>query len=59
VHLPPHRMSLLKLSLQEEVWLPLVYRHLRIERAGRMDLLVEKRVVVELKNVPDTLEIPS
>jgi hypothetical protein len=52
-------MSLLKLSLQEEVWLPLVYRHLRIERAGRMDLLVEKRVVVELKNVPDTLEIPS
>ena len=44
-------LDLLKLSFQREVWLPLVYRHLRIERAGRIDLLVENCVVIELKNV--------
>ena len=44
-------LDLLKLSFQREVWLPLVYRNIRIERAGRIDLLVEKCVVIELKNV--------
>ena len=46
-------LRLMNLSFEREGWLPLEYRGVRIERAYRIDLLVEKHLVVELKNIDD------
>ena len=40
-----------EIRVEEEVAVPLVYRGVRIERAFRMDLLVEGELIVEVKAV--------
>lgn len=46
-----HDLRLDGLRVERQVAVPLVYRELRVERAYRMDLLVEECVVVEIKVV--------
>ena len=40
-----------KLKVEREVLLPIVYRNQRIEKAFRLDLMVEDEVIVEVKCV--------
>jgi GxxExxY protein len=47
----------LGLTVQNQVWLPVVYEGIDIEGGYRIDLLVEDVVVVELKVVDHILEI--
>src|SRR5580765_4735184 len=39
------------LYIQQQLVLPLIYKDLQLDLAYRLDLLVEKRVVVEIKSV--------
>lgn len=40
-----------ELNVQSQVALPMVYENINIEVGYRMDLLIEKKVVVEIKSV--------
>ena len=41
------------LRVESEVELPVVYRDMRLEKAYRVDLLVERTVIVEIKSVAE------
>jgi GxxExxY protein len=46
-----HELTLRGLELERQRVFPIVYRGLHLERCFRVDLIVEKRVVVEIKSV--------
>jgi GxxExxY protein len=50
-HCLMEELKYLGLGVERQVAVPLVYRSLRLEAGYRIDLLVEKEVVVELKAV--------
>ena len=52
-----HELGLRGISCQAQVLLPLKYKDLEIPDAYRLDLLVEKSVIVELKTVQSILPI--
>ena len=52
-----HELGKTSLVVESEVPLPIVYDGLRIERAFKVDLRIEKRVIVELKAVETVLPI--
>jgi GxxExxY protein len=45
------------IRLERQVKLPIVYKGVRLEYGFRMDLVVENRVVVEVKAVAEILEV--
>ena len=52
-----HELHKLGLHVQTQVPLPVMYDGLKLENGFRMDLLVEHKVVVELKSVEVLLEV--
>lgn len=50
-------LAIAGLSFKRQVDLPVVYRHVVIESAYRMDIVVENKVVLELKAVDALLPI--
>lgn len=52
-----HELRKSGLSVQVQVALPVIYDRLRLENGFRMDLVVENKVVVELKSVEVLLEV--
>jgi GxxExxY protein len=49
-----HELESIGLKVVQELRLPIVYKKIRLDHGYRMDLLIEDKVVVELKTV-DTL----
>jgi len=39
------------LKIQQQVPVPLVYKHIELECAYRMDIVVENKIIIELKSV--------
>ena len=52
-----HELRKLGLEVRTQVALPVVYDGLKLENGFRIDLLVENKVVVELKSVETLLEV--
>ncbi len=52
-----HELRLIGLRVQNQVALPMVYKDIQLEVGYRLDLLVENKVVVELKTVDAVLDI--
>jgi GxxExxY protein len=52
-----HELRLRNLEVETEVRLPIVYRGVKIDAGYRLDLLVEKNVIVELKAVDRLLRV--
>jgi GxxExxY protein len=52
-----HELHLLGLSFEREVPLPVVYKGVRLDCGYRLDLVVEGRVIVELKTAERLLPI--
>jgi len=52
-----HELRKFGLEIQTQVALPVVYDGLKLENGFRIDLLVENKVVVELKSVETLLEV--
>jgi len=52
-----HELRKAGLTVKTQVALPVVYDGLRLENGFRMDLIVEDKVVVELKSVEVLLEV--
>jgi GxxExxY protein len=46
-----HELSLRNLGVDRQVGVPIVYRETKLECGYRIDLLIESRIVVELKSV--------
>ena len=46
-----------KLNVQRQVVLPVSYKQVKLESGYRVDLLVEKRVIVEIKSVDQIAQI--
>ena len=46
-----HEFAIRKIGFQKQKQVPLVYQEIKLDCGFRLDLLVEKRVVVELKSV--------
>jgi len=46
-----HEFAIRKIGFQKQKPVPLVYKEIKLDCGFRLDLLVEKRVVVELKSV--------
>ena len=46
-----HEFAIRKIGFQKQKPVPLVYQEIKLDCGFRLDLLVEKRVVVELKSV--------
>jgi GxxExxY protein len=46
-----HKMSLRNLKIDRQVGVPVIYRETKLDCGYRNDLLVESRIVVELKSV--------
>lgn len=44
-----HELRSKKLSVNTEVYLPITYKDLVIEKAYRIDLIIENKIIVELK----------
>jgi GxxExxY protein len=52
-----HELTKRGLTVQSQVWLPVIYDGVEIEGGYKIDLLVENCVVVELKVVEQVLEV--
>jgi GxxExxY protein len=52
-----HELTKRGLRVETELWLPVIYDGVKIEGGYRIDLLVEKEVLVELKVVEQILEV--
>lgn len=52
-----HELVRAGLSVERQVGLPVLYDGLRLENGFRMDIVVKKSVVVELKSVETLLEV--
>lgn len=52
-----HELSLCKLSLEKQKKLPVCYKGITVDCAYRIDLLIEGRVIVELKTVEKILPV--
>lgn len=54
-----HELRKLGLLVETQVALPVVYDGIRLEVGFRLDMLVERKVVVELKSVPELAPMHS
>jgi len=52
-----YELTLVGLSFEQQVHLPIAYKGLRLDCSYRMDLLVEGRVIVEIKAIEEILPI--
>jgi GxxExxY protein len=46
-----HELTLRKLNVQRQVPVPVVYKEVKLECGYRLDLVVEKKVILELKSI--------
>jgi len=52
-----HELTKRGLTVMSQVWVPVIYDGVEIEGAYKIDLLVEDRIIVELKVVEHVLEV--
>ena len=52
-----HEFTLRKISFQRQKSLPIVYKGISLPCSYRMDVVVEEKVVVEIKTVDSVLEV--
>jgi GxxExxY protein len=52
-----HELRIRKMSVERQKGLPVIYKEVKLECGYRLDLLVEGRVVVELKSVENLAPI--
>ena len=45
------------LSVQKELALPIIYKEIKLDHGYRIDLLVENKVVIELKTVDSLIDV--
>ncbi|WP_317127991.1 GxxExxY protein [Gelidibacter gilvus] len=52
-----HELSVLGLSTKKELALPIVYKDIKLDHGYRIDLLVENKVVIEIKTVENFTDV--
>jgi GxxExxY protein len=52
-----YELQRLNLQVERQLQLPIVYKEIQLEQAYRIDLLVEQKVIIELKAVEQLLPI--
>ena len=52
-----YELQQINLNVQKEVFIPLMYKNLKLDRGFRIDILVENSIVLELKAVDKITDI--
>ncbi|PWH85462.1 GxxExxY protein [Brumimicrobium oceani] len=52
-----YELEKIRLGVEKEVKMPITYKEIRIHQGYRIDLLVEKKVVIELKSVDSIIDV--
>ena len=52
-----YELNLVQLHVEQEKALPIIYKEIKLDHGYRMDLLVEDKVVVELKTVDFLMDV--
>ncbi|NJD76830.1 MAG: GxxExxY protein [Candidatus Methanoperedens sp.] len=52
-----HELSLREISFQRQAPMPVVYKGIRLDCGYRVDIIVDKKVIIELKSVADVQPI--
>jgi GxxExxY protein len=52
-----HELKLINLSFNREIPMPIIYKEIKLDHGYRLDILVENKVVVELKSVDSLLDV--
>ena len=56
-HCLVYELRLLGLDVKQQVALPIVYKEVKLDAGYRIDLIVENRIIVEIKSVEDLAPI--
>ncbi len=52
-----YELKLLNLSFNSEIPMPIIYKEIKLDHGYRLDILVENKIVVELKSVDSLLDV--
>lgn len=52
-----YELKLINLSFNREIPMPIIYKEIKLDHGYRLDILVENKVVVELKSVDSLLDV--
>ena len=56
-HCLAYELKLLGLDVKQQVALPIVYKEVKLDAGYRIDLIVENKIIVEIKSVEDLAPI--
>jgi GxxExxY protein len=52
-----YELKLINLSFNRETPMPIIYKEIKLDHGYRLDILVENKIVVELKSVDSLLDV--
>lgn len=52
-----YELRLANISFRRQLYVPLIYEEIKIEKAYKIDFLVEDKVILELKSVENLLDV--
>lgn len=52
-----YELKLINLSFKREIPMPIIYKEVKLDHGYRLDILVENKIVVELKSVDSLLDV--
>jgi GxxExxY protein len=52
-----YELKLINLSFKREIPMPIIYKEIKLDHGYRLDILVENKIVVELKSVDSLLDV--
>ena len=52
-----YELKLINLSFNSEIPMPIIYKEIKLDHGYRLDILVENKIVVELKSVDSLLDV--
>lgn len=52
-----YELRFAKISFRRQIYVPLIYEEIKIEKAYKIDFLVEEKVILELKSVENLLDV--
>ena len=52
-----HELNLMGITLEKQIYLPVEYKGITMSKGFRLDIIVEGRVIVEVKSVTELLQV--
>jgi GxxExxY protein len=52
-----YELELEEISFEQQVYIPLIYKEIKIDKAFKADFLIEDKLIVELKSVENLMDV--